>query len=137
MSGSESVSDAIDQAGQTADRLREELLRTLGELERRGQQAMDWRVQLRRHGTQFVAAAAILSLGMGVNVGLAYWSRQRHARHLTEQRRRALARTWRHPERLAQPRSRLPSRIARAVVVYAATRVATMILGRAVRRIVG
>jgi hypothetical protein len=131
------MNHAVEQAGETADRLREELLRTLEELERRGQKAMDWRAQLRQHRGLALGIAGVLALTIGANVGVAVWANQRHVRRLPARRREALARTWQHPERLARPRPGIPTRFARTLVVYAAARITAGLLRRVGRQLIG
>ena len=121
------MNHAVEQAGQAADRIREELLRTLEELERRSQRAMDWRTQLRQHRAIALGAAGALVLGVGANIALAVWANRRHARRLPSRRREAVTR----------PQQGIPTRVVRSVVVYVTTRITAKLLWRAARRTIG
>jgi len=89
------------QVARTADRLRDEFLVTLRELERRGHRAMDVRALLRDNRRVVLAAgaglAAMVIVILGASVAL---SRSRHAR-LPERRIEGLRRAWENPDRLA------------------------------------
>ncbi len=123
------MNHAMEQAGQTADRIRDELLRTLEELERRRQRAKDWRAQLRQHRALVLGAAGILLLGVGANIALVVWANRRRARRLPARWRQALPRTTTSPG--------IPTRVARSLVVSASTHLTANILGRAARRLIG
>jgi len=90
-----------EQIERTADRIREELLVTLQELDRRRTEATDVGVQLRKHST----GLTVVGLGLVAALGAAFaWTSYR-ARSLNRRRRerryQALRRAWRHPERVA------------------------------------
>jgi hypothetical protein len=95
------MSDAREQANQAADRVRDDLLTTLKELDRRRLQATDWRYQVQAHQrTLLIAGAAVVGV-VALGVGLAV-ARRQVARHRHVQRRwEALGRAWNHPERIA------------------------------------
>jgi len=95
------MSDAREQANQAADRMRDELLTTLQELDRRRLRATDWRYQLEAHQqTLFIAAAAVVG-AVALGVGLAVARHQVAKRRRVQRRWKALGRAWHHPERLA------------------------------------
>lgn len=89
------------RAARTADRLRDEFLVTLRELDRRRHRAMDVRGLLRENRRVLVAAGAGLAAVVVVIVGTCVArSRSRQAR-LSERRLKGPRRAWNHPERLA------------------------------------
>jgi hypothetical protein len=95
------------QVVQTADRLRDGLLVTLRELDRRAHRAFDVRTLLRENRRVVIAAGAGLVAVVVVIIGAsAAVSRSRDSR-ANARRRQGLRRAWDHPERLA-PRSSVP-----------------------------
>ena len=95
------MSDAREQANQAADRVRDDLLTTLKELDRRRLQAADWRYQLQTHQrTVLIAATAVVGV-VALGVGLAVARRQVTRHRQVRRRWEALGRAWNHPERLA------------------------------------
>jgi hypothetical protein len=89
------------QVARTADRLRDEFLVTLRELDRRAHRAMDVRGLLRDNRRVLIAAGAGLATVVAVILGTSVArSRSRPAR-LPELRLRALRRAWQRPERIA------------------------------------
>jgi len=102
------------QVVQTADRLRDGLLVTLRELDRRAHRAMDVRTLLRDNRRVVIAAGAGLAAVVVVIIGAsAAVSRSRDSR-VNERRLQGLRRAWDNPERIA-PRSGVP-RVAGAMV---------------------
>lgn len=95
------MSERREQIEKTADRIREELLVTLQELDRRRTEEMSVGVQVRKHAVAAgsVAAGAVALLG-GAFAYTAYRARNRERLRL-ERRLEALKRAWKHPERLA------------------------------------
>lgn len=95
------MNDRREQVEQAANRIRQDLLVTLSELDRRRDRALDPRHQLQQH----------LGLVAGVGGGLAAltaaltaWSIHRRRTAAARRRkewRRAFRRAWEHPERLA------------------------------------
>jgi hypothetical protein len=95
------MSDAREQADQAADRVRDELLTTLVELDRRRTQVTDWRYQLDAHRrTLTIVGACVAGLVVG-GVGIAVARRQVTRRRVVRRRWDALGRAWKHPERVA------------------------------------
>lgn len=96
------------QVEKTADRLRDEFLVTLRELDRRRQRAMDFRGLLRENRRVLLAAgaglAAVIILVAGTSAAL---SRSRRTR-LPERRMKALRRAWENPDRLAARSTHAP-----------------------------
>jgi hypothetical protein len=95
------ASSERERVQQHADRIREELMLTLEELEKRRERAFDWRYQAQLHRDDLVKAGlAVVGMAAAVT-GLLIW-RARHRRHLVARRRwEGLKRAWEHPERLA------------------------------------
>ena len=89
------------QVEKTADRLRDEFLITLRELDRRRHRAMDVRGLLRDNRRVVMAAGAGLAAAVIVIVGASVaLSRSRRAR-LPSRRMEGLRRAWQNPDRLA------------------------------------
>lgn len=131
-----------EQVEKTADRLRDELLLTLAELDRRRERAMDVKYQLRQlleHNRALLFKAGSAVLGLTV-VGLGYsWWRARHREELLwEHRRRALRRAWEHPDRVASSAEERPLAIelGRKLVLIFGTALATALAKNAVQSLV-
>lgn len=90
-----------EQVEHTADRIRGELLLTLGELERRRALAMNVPYQLMRHRELLLVGGGVVLMLVGAGVGVAIWRVRHREELLAKKRREALRRAWRHPERLA------------------------------------
>lgn len=103
------------------DRLRGELGRLVSELDRRRHEALDVRLQLRRHpvATAVVAATAALALGGLLAVALRRRRRRHDPVHRAKEVRGALARLLDHPDRVAAEPSLLDKVLAAAGVVAA------------------
>jgi len=95
------MSDAREQANQAADRVRDELLTTLAELDRRRIQATDWRYQAGAHRTALTIIGASVAGLVVAGVSLVVARRQIARRRRVQRRWAALARAWKHPERVA------------------------------------
>jgi hypothetical protein len=95
-----------EQVEQTADRLRDQLLLTLRELERRREQVRAWGPQLRRlmveHREALLVAGAGSLVLAGVGVALSRLRSRSRQRHIWERRRKALAFFWSKPEQVMQ-----------------------------------
>lgn len=95
------MSERREQIERTADRIRDEWLVTLQELDRRKEEATDLRLQARRHAGVFVSVGAGLTALVGGAVAFGVW-RTRHRQRLRMQKRwEAARRAWNQPERLA------------------------------------
>src|SRR5687767_9698783 len=92
---------ALHQADETADRIRGELLKTLDELDRRRQSAMDFRHQAERNWRVLAIAGGALTALLALRVGFGQWSKARAQRQLMHRRRESLLRAWNHPDRVA------------------------------------
>lgn len=89
------------QVEHTADRIRDELLLTLEELDRRRARALDVRYQLTSHRDLLLLAGGAALMLAGVGVGVAIWRARHRQELLAKKRRKALERVWTHPERVA------------------------------------
>ncbi|HVE85567.1 MAG TPA: hypothetical protein VND93_22090 [Myxococcales bacterium] len=113
------MSNTREQADQAADRVRDELLTTLEELDRRRLKATDWRFQMDQHRPQLlIAAAGAASLVVAV-VGLIIARRRVARRRRVRRRWDAVQRAWEHPERIASRAGDAPGlqQLARKVLV--------------------
>jgi len=123
------------QAAKTADRLRNEFLVTLREIDRRAHRAMDVRGLMRENRRVLVAAGAgLAALVVAIIATSVTLSRSRESR-LTERRLRAFRRAWKNPERVAGRRPELPRplRLALSLVTVAAVAAGTQLVRRTVR----
>ncbi len=136
-----SMSDR-EKVEKTADRLRDELLLTLEELDRRRERAFDVRYQFRHAVEQnrdLLVKAGGVALGLLV-VGMGYsWWRRRHRDELMwKHRRKALRRAWEHPDRLASRAEERPIgfELGRKLVLIFATTLASAMAKSAVKSLV-
>lgn len=136
-----SMSDR-EKVEKTADRLRDELLLTLEELDRRRERAMDVRYQLRHFVEQNrdlllkVGGATVALLVVGA--GYSMW-RARHREELVwKHRAQALRRAWEHPDRVASHAEERPIGIelGRKLVLIFVTSLATALAKSATRTLV-
>jgi hypothetical protein len=124
------------QIQKTADRLRDEFLVTLRELDRRRQRAMDVRGLMRENRRVLIAAgaglAAVVVVIIGTSVAL---SRSRESR-LGERRVQSLVRAWKNPERIATRAKDRPRSVGLllGLLKVAAVAAGTQLLRRAVKR---
>jgi hypothetical protein len=124
------------QVAKAADRLRDEFLVTLRELDRRRQRAMDVRGLVRENRRVLIAAgaglAAVVVVIIGTSVAL---SRSRESR-IGERRLQGLVRAWENPDRIAARARNLPRPLGvlLGLVKVAAIAVGGQLLRRAVRR---
>ncbi|HZJ53083.1 MAG TPA: hypothetical protein VFD38_03005 [Myxococcaceae bacterium] len=122
------------QVAQTADRLRDEFLVTLRELDRRRQRAMDVRGLMRDNRRVLVAAGAglvaVVVVIIGTSVAL---SRSRQSR-LPKLRIEGLRRAWENPDRVATRARGLPRPVLGALLKVAMVAVGTQLIRRSVQR---
>ena len=130
--------DDRKQVEQTADRIRDELLLTLEELERRRERALSVKYQAEQHKDLLIAAGAIGMVVVGLGVGYAIYRSRHHDERLREQRRIALKRAWEHPESVAYAAKQRPlgAELGRKLVLIFATSLATRIAQNSVRTLV-
>lgn len=106
-----------EQAEKVADRVREDLLLSVRELDRRRKDALDVRKQVAKHPWVVVGVSVGLLLAVGGGLGLAWYQREairrRRLRNRRIERFRALGRLWKHPDRIANlaPRRPLPAEV--------------------------
>jgi hypothetical protein len=131
-----------EKVEKTADRLRDELMLTLEELERRRERALDMRYQLRQaleQNRELLIKAGGVALGLVVvGMGWSAW-RARHREEIVwKHRREALRRAWEHPDRLASHAEERPVGIelGRKLVLIFATTLASALAKSAVRSLV-
>lgn len=117
------------QVERTADRIRDELLLTLEELDRRRDRMLDVRYQARRHRDLLVGAAITAAVLTGVGLGMVMWRARHRQQILARRRMTAVRRAWRHPDRLASSAKQrpLPVELGRKLVVIFASALATRI----------
>ena len=124
------------QVAKTADRLRDEFLVTLRELDRRAKRALDVRGLIRDNRRVVIAAGAGLAAVMVVIIGTSVaLSRSRQSRFL-ERRIEGLRRARENPDRLATRAQDLPRPLG---VLVSLLKVAVLVAGtqlirRSVRR---
>ncbi|MCE9670966.1 hypothetical protein LY474_24460 [Myxococcus stipitatus] len=130
--------DDRKQVEQTADRIRDELLLTLEELDRRRERMLDVRYQARQHRGALVAAGAVAMVLVGAGVGLALYRSRRREQLLRKKRRKALQRAWEHPDRLASTAEQRPMgvELGRKLVLIFATSLATAVAKNSVQTLV-
>lgn len=134
--------DDREQVEETADRLRDELMLTLEELDRRRARAMDVRYQVRHaldKNRDLLRQAALVAVGLSlVGVGYSWWRGRHREEILWKHRREALRRAWEHPDRLASSAEERPIAIelGRKLVLIFATTLATALAKRSVRSLV-
>ena len=134
--------DEREKVEKTADRLRDELLLTLEELDRRRERAMDVRYQVRHaldKNRDVLIKAGGVALGMLVlSMGYSWW-KSRHREELQwKHRREALRRAWEHPDRLASHAEDRPIGIelGRKLVLIFASTLASALAKSAVKTLV-
>jgi hypothetical protein len=124
------------QIQKTADRLRDEFLVTLRELDRRRQRAMDVRGLMRENRRVLIAAgaglAAVVVVIIGTSVAL---SRSRDSR-LGQRRVQSLVRAWENPDRIATRAKDLPRPVGLllGLLKVAAVAAGAQLLRRAVKQ---
>ena len=120
------------QVARTADRLRDEFLVTLRELDRRAHRAMDVRGLLRDNRRVVVAAGAGLAAAVVVIIGTSVALSHSRQSRLPELRMHALRRAWERPDRIASR----PRRTGFLLILLkaAAMAAATQLVRRGVQR---
>jgi hypothetical protein len=130
--------DDREQVERTADRIRDELLLTLEELDRRRHRALDVRYQASRHRDLLIGAAITAAVLTGVGLGVAMWRARHRERILARHRLKALKRAWKHPNRVASSADErpLPVELGRKLVIIFGSTLATAIAKNAVQGLV-
>lgn len=127
-----------EQVEQTADRIRDELLLTLEELDRRRARATDVRYHVRQHRDLLVTVGAAALVAVGLGVGFAIYRARHHDERVRRQRRKALERAWAHPDRVATSIEDKPlgAELGRKVVMIFATSLATAVARNSIQTLV-
>jgi len=131
-----------EQVEKTADRLRDELLLTIEELERRRERALDVRYQvghaLEKNKDLLLKAGGVMLGLMVVSAGYSWWKARHREELLWKHRARAVRRAWEHPDRVAsQAEERpVPFELGRKLVFIFATTLASAMAKRAVKSLV-
>jgi hypothetical protein len=130
-----------EQIERAANRLRDEWMLTLRELDRRRVETLSVegvKAALQRHPRAVLAVAggAVVLVGGGVSWALV--RKHRRERHPAQRRMRALSRAWQHPERLAtrapdQPGGQL---VVRKVLIASLTTLGVQLATRLMRQAV-
>lgn len=130
--------DDRKQVEQTADRIRDELLLTLEELDRRRERALSVRYQAEQHRDLLIGVGAIAMVAAGLGVGYAIYRSRHQDEKLRRQRREALRRAWEHPDSVAYAAKQRPLgvELGRKLVLIFATSLATRIAQNSVRTLV-
>jgi hypothetical protein len=134
--------DEREKVEKTADRLRDELLLTLEELDRRRERAMDVRYQVRHaleKNRDVLVKAGGVALGLVVvSMGYSWWKARHREELLWKHRREALRRAWEHPDRLASHAEERPIGIelGRKLVFIFVTTLASAVAKSAVKSLV-
>jgi hypothetical protein len=116
------------------DTIREELGGLVHELDRRRHEAFDLGLQIRKHPLLVAAVATTAALFIGGAIAVAHRARrvQRRPTVRARETRRALARLFEHPKRVAADPS-IAIKIGTAVGVALATAVTKRLVDRAVK----
>ncbi|RKH49193.1 hypothetical protein [Corallococcus llansteffanensis] len=127
-----------EQVEQTADRIRDELLLTLEELDRRRDRAMDMRYHVNQHRDLLVTVGAAALMVVGVGVGVAIYRSRHYDERVRRRRRKALERAWAHPERVATSVEDKPlgAELGRKLVMIFATTLATAVARNSMQTLV-
>jgi hypothetical protein len=126
------------QVERTADRIRDELLLTLEELERRKDRALNVRLQAASHLELILGAAIAAVVLTGAGVGVAWWRSRHRDTLLAKQRLKAVRRAWAHPNRVASSSSEQPLAVelGRKLILIFGTALATNIAKNSVQTLV-
>lgn len=127
-----------EQVEKTADRIRDELMLTLEELDRRRERVMDVRYQASTHRDLIMGAAIAALVVTGVGVGLAVWRSRYRQHHLAQRRMTAIRRAWNHPDRLASRAEQRPFAVemGKKLIMIFGTALATSIAKSSVQSLV-
>lgn len=127
-----------EQVERTADRIRDELMLTLEELDRRRHAAFDVRHQLEDHRELLIRAGLAAAGVAAVWTGFALYRARHRDRYLAKKRRDALRRAWKHPDRIASQAevAPLPVELGRKLVLIFGTALATSLAKRSVETLV-
>ena len=149
MSDEEKKNDSIsahmserEQVERTADRLRDELLLTIEELDRRRERALDLKYQARQlleRNRDLLLAVGGTTLGLAlVGVGYSWWRSHRRRQVVWSRRGQALRRAWEHPDQVASSSEERPFalELGRRLFFIFGTALATALARNAVQTLV-
>ena len=128
-----------EQIEKAADRIRDELMLTLQELDRRREHALDVRYQVHQHEELLKAAGGVLLVLAGAGISYAVWRSRHREERLRRMRWEGLKRAWSHPERLArkaEPERPITQELGKRLVMVFATTLATAVARRSVSTLV-
>jgi hypothetical protein len=127
-----------EQVEKTADRIRDELMLTLEELDRRRGRVMDVRYQASQHRDLIMGAAIAAAVVVGVGIGVAAWRASYRRHHLAQRRVKAIRRAWSHPDRLATRAEQRPFAVemGQKLIMIFGTALATSIAKSSVQSLV-
>ena len=100
------------------EEIRDNISGIVGELDRRGQELVDWRSHLRRNALVLTAVGAGCLLGLAATVAVERAKRRRRRKPLEKARRLyvAISRMIAHPELVARPRPSIGQKALAAAV---------------------
>ncbi|WP_434384421.1 hypothetical protein [Melittangium boletus] len=131
-----------EQVERTADRLRDELMLTLQELDRRRERALDMKFQLRQllernRDVLFKLGAGALT-AVAVGVGWSVLSGRRRERVVWARRGHAMRRAWRNPDQVATgaPQRPFPIELGHKLLLIFGGALATALARNAVQTLV-
>ena len=114
-----------------ANMARARLATTIDEIDRRAHEAVDVKLQLRRHAAPLAVAAGIVVLPIVAAIGVGIYRLATRDARMRRERVRALKRGWRHPDRLARYKNPpLAVEMGRRILVGAVTYVAIQAIKR-------
>jgi hypothetical protein len=131
--GSPGRDEAVGRVAGEIDMLRNELGGLVAELDRRRHEALDLRLQAKKHPVLAAAVATVAALVVGGVIAFVVRARHERRRPAVRAReaRRALSRLFDHPDRVAAEPS-VANKIATAAGAALATAVAKRLLDRTV-----
>ena len=114
------------------EEIRDNISGIVGELDRRRQELVDWRLQLRKHGPLLAAVGASCIVGFGLTVAIGVARRKRRKQPLAKARRlrEAIGRMIEHPELVARPQPPIGRKALSAVVSVLAGALAKALVRR-------
>jgi len=125
-----------------ADRIRDELMLTLQEIDRRREKALDVKTLVRQgvadHSEQIKAAGGVLLVLAAAGVSYSIWRARTRPARLRAMRWEGVKRAWSHPERLARnaPARPLGQELGKKLVLIFASSLATALARRSMSTLV-
>jgi hypothetical protein len=104
---------------QEAELTRARLIETIDQLEQRGHDAFDWRMQLRRHSGALTLVGSACAATAALPVAVAIYRAATRPGRMRDERAHALMRFWEHPERVAVKRRRAAGWFGQALLLGA------------------